>query len=229
VSVRLFLAGATGAIGRRLIPLLLDAGYEVYGMTRVPEKARDLNLIGVRGVVVEGLDAAALHDAVVEVRPEIVVHQLTDLPQHNDPALRAATADRNARIRTEGTANLVNAALAASAHRIVAQSIAFAYAEGPEPHVETDPLDAKTRGSVITLERLVMQSPPLEGVVLRYGTLYGPGTWYDKPEGRCPVHIDAAARATLLAIQYPGTGIFNIAEEYGYVSSAKAHAELGWP
>lgn len=225
---RLFLAGATGAIGRRLVPLLLDAGYEVYGTTRVPEKARALHLAGARVVVVDVFDAEALRDRMTEVHPDIVVHELTDLPQKNDPASMAAYGDRNARIRIEGTANLVAAALACSARRMVAQSIAFAYAPGPEPHTEDDPLDAKTRGAVITLERLVMQSPPLEGVVLRYGRLYGPGTWYEKPDGECPVHVDAAARATLLAIASPETGIFNIAQEKGYVSCAKARERLGW-
>ncbi len=102
------------------------------------------------------------------------------------------------------------------------------HAAGPEPHVEADPLDAQTRGSVIELERLTTQSPPLVGCALRFGLLYGPGTWYAEPFGTSPVHVDAAAYATLLAIEQRAPGIFNIAEELGYASSARARALLGW-
>lgn len=223
-----FVAGASGAIGRRLTPLLLDAGYDVTGLTRDPARARRLEAGGVHAVVGDVFDASGLQAALAAARPAIVVHQLTDLPQavadRGDPAALA----RNARIRIEGTRHLIDAALACGARRIVAQSLAFAYAAGPEPHAEDDPLDAETRGSVITLERLVLNSPPLAGTVLRYGSLYGPGTWFDAPAGNVPVHVDAAARATVLAIELGATGIFNVAEELGYVSSARAREVLGW-
>ena len=229
MSATIFLAGATGAIGRRLTPLLLRAGYAVHGLTREAAKARELEVCGVRAVVADIFDAAAIGDALLAIKPAIVVHQLTDLP-HTLAAWESATPEtqaRNARIRIEGTQNLVTAALACGAGSIVSQSIAFVYAPGPEPHVETDPLDP-ARDSVITLERLTLESPPLAGAVLRFGTLYGPGTWYAEPTGNVPVHVDAAAWATLLAMEQGATGIFNIGEERGYASSARARDVLGW-
>jgi nucleoside-diphosphate-sugar epimerase len=226
--MNVFVAGATGAIGRRLTPLLLAAGYTVDAFTRDPAKARALEAAGVRASVGDVFDAAALRAAVVRARPAIVVHQLTDLPQSRDDRADPAALERNARIRVDGTRNLIDAALDAGAQRILAQSIAFAYAPGPEPHAENDPLDAQTRSSVITLERLVLESAPLNGTVLRYGSLYGPGTWFDEATGNVPVHVDAAALATLLAITRGATGIFNVAEERGYANCSRARDELGW-
>lgn len=223
-----FIAGATGAIGGRLTPLLLAAGYTVHALTRDPAKARELEARGVHAVVGDIFDAAAVRDALAEARPELVVHQLTDLPHARDERGDPAALARNARIRVEGTAHLVDAALACGAQRMLAQSIAFAYAAGPEPHVESDPLDPQTRGSVITLERLVLESPPLTGTVLRYGSLYGPGTWFDEPSGNVPVHVDAAVAATMLAIERRATGVFNIAEERGYADAGRARILLGW-
>jgi len=213
MATNVFFAGASGAIGRRLTPLLLEAGYNVYGLTRDPAKARELEARGVHAIVGDVYDAALLAAAVESAQAEIVLHQLTDLPQSRDDRADPKALERNARVRVEGTQNLVAAALHCGAKRIVAQSIAFAYAAGPEPHVESDPLDAQTRGSVITLERLVLASPPLIGSVLRFGSLYGPGTWYDAPAGNVALHIDAAAWATMLAIQRSAAGIFNLSED----------------
>jgi nucleoside-diphosphate-sugar epimerase len=225
--VNVFLAGASGAIGRRLVPLLLSDGHRVYGLTRDPARARELEQRGVRAIVGDVYDARALRAAVASANPEVVIHQLTDLPQSPNDRGDAAALARNARVREEGTKHLVDAALAASATRIVAQSLAFAYAAGPEPHAEDDPLD-RSRSSVITLERLTLASPPLAGTVLRFGSFYGPGTWFEEATGNVPCHVDAAAWATLLAIQCSATGIFNIAEERGYVTTARARRELGW-
>jgi nucleoside-diphosphate-sugar epimerase len=224
----IFLAGATGAIGRRLTPLLLAAGHTVYGLTRDKAKAAELERRGVHAVVADVYDARALRHAVAAANPEIVVHQLTDLPQARAERADPAALARNARVRIEGTKHLVDAALQSSAARLIAQSLAFAYAPGPEPHAEGDPLDTATRGSVITLERLVLESPPLIGTVLRFGSFYGPGTWAEEGSGNVPVHVDAAAWATLLAIQRGASGIFNIAEERGYVTTARARERLGW-
>jgi nucleoside-diphosphate-sugar epimerase len=224
----LFIAGATGVIGARLTPLLLAAGYNVYALTRDAAKARDLEARGVHAMAGDIFDAVAVRDAVARAQPELVVHQLTDLPQSRDDRGDPAALARNARIRIEGTQHLVDAALACGAKRMLAQSIAFAYAEGPEPHVEGDPVDSATRSSVITLERLVLESPPLIGTVLRYGSLYGPGTWFDEATGNVPVQIDAAVRATMLAIERGATGVFNIAEERGYADSGRARNLLGW-
>lgn len=228
MGANIFLAGASGAIGRRLTPLLLEAGYRVYGLTRHPAKARALESHGVHAIVGDVYDAAGLATAVKSARPEIVLHQLTDLPQSRDERADPKALERNARVRVEGTHHLVDAALQCGAKRLIAQSIAFAYAAGPEPHIESDPLDAQTRDSVITLERLVLESPPLIGTVLRFGSLYGPGTWYDEPTGNAALHVDAAAWATVLAVERSAAGIFNVAEDGGYAGSGRARDVLGW-
>ena len=195
MGYRILLAGASGAIGKRLVPLLRDAGHYVAGTTRSAAKSEMLRALGAEPVVVDVFDAAALSRVAASVRPDIVIHQLTDLPKDLDPSQMAAAIVRNARIRDEGTRNLVEAAIAAGARRLVAQSIAWAYAPGPEPHDESDPLDVAAQGDrgvsirgVIALEDLTLKSPPLEGVVLRYGQLYGPGTHAQKPSNSAPIH-----------------------------------------
>jgi nucleoside-diphosphate-sugar epimerase len=234
---RIFLAGATGVIGRRLAAMLLEAGHAVTGTTRSPDKSDALRAMDVEPVVVDVFDAEALSRAVAAARPEIVIHQLTDLPRGLDPAEMDDAIRRNARLRTEGTRHLVDASVAAGAQRLIAQSIAWAYAPGPEPHAESDPLDvgaqglrAVSVGGIVALERAVLDAP-LEGIVLRYGQLYGPGTGTgtDVPTGASPVHVDAAARAALLAVDRGARGIYNIAEPNPHVRTDKARAELGWP
>src|SRR5262249_41706874 len=125
---------------------------------------------------------------------------------------------RNARMRSQGTQNLISAALGAGVRRVVAQSIAWMYAPGKEPHSEDDLLDAEARGTraisvaaVATLERLTISSPPIDGVVLRYGHFYGPGTGTNTAEAPA-LHVDAAAWAAMLAIEKARRGIYNIAE-----------------
>ncbi len=231
--MRIFLAGASGAIGRRLTPLLREAGHDVVGTTRSPETARELEAAGVQPVVVDVFDADALKRSVKGARAEIVIHQLTDLPRVYDQAQLAASYPRNARIRTEGTRNLIAAAKAASARRFIVQSIAFGYAPGPEPYAETDPLNLADGPRVVTvrgaaaMEEEVLASG-MEAIVLRYGLLYGPGTWTGEPTGKPPLHVDAAAQAALLAVTRGTTGIYNIADDDGTVSIAKARAELGF-
>jgi nucleoside-diphosphate-sugar epimerase len=179
-------------------------------------------------------DAAALGDAVVKARPEIVIHQLTDLPHvvENEAQL-AASYPRNARIRIEGTRNLIGAAQAASVRRFIVQSVAFAYAPGAVPHSETDALNvaegprATTVRAAADMERQVLSSG-MDAIVLRYGFFYGPGTWQADPIRKPPLHIDAAAEATLLAVTRGRPGIYNVAEDDGMVSIAKARAELGF-
>jgi nucleoside-diphosphate-sugar epimerase len=168
-------------------------------------------------------------------RPEVVIHQLTDLPRNLEPSQMKDAIIRNARIRREGTRNLVDAALAAGARRLIVQSIAWAYAPGREPHVESDPLDVEAAGDravsvngVIALEGLALQSPPLEGIVLRYGHLYGPGAHSETAADSPAVHADAAAYAALLAVDHGEPGAFNIAEENPHVATDKALLNLGW-
>jgi nucleoside-diphosphate-sugar epimerase len=231
---RIFLAGATGVIGRRLAALLRDAGHQVTGTTRASSKADSLREIGVEPVVVDVFDADALTRAVAAAKPDIVIHQLTDLPRDLDPAKMDEAIRRNARLRTEGTRHLVDAAVAAGVRRLIAQSIAWAYAPGPEPHAESDPLDiagqgirAVSVGGIVALERAVLDAPH-EGIVLRYGQLYGPGTGTDMATGASPVHVEAAARAALLAVDRGPRGIYNIAEANRRVSCEKARTALGW-
>jgi nucleoside-diphosphate-sugar epimerase len=233
--VKIFLAGATGAIGRRMLPLLRAAGYEVTGTTRLPSRAEELCAGGITPVVVDVYDAAALSAAMLAARPHVVIHQLTDLPPGLKPELMAEGLLRNARLRVEGTRNLVDAALRAGARRIVAQSIAFVYAPGREPHDESDPLNSpgeepwrSTMEGVATLERLTTTTAGFDGLVLRYGMLYGPGTGADAAPGRPAVHVDAAAWAAVLAIARGAPGIYNVAEDDGAVSISRARSELGW-
>jgi nucleoside-diphosphate-sugar epimerase len=230
----LFLAGATGAIGRRLAPLLLAEGWRVVGTTRSAEKAPQLRQMGFEPVVVDVFDAAALRKAVAEARPEVVMHQLTDLPLALEASKMEAALVRNARLREQGTRNLVAAAIEGGARRLVAQSIAFIYAEGSLPHREEDPLlpdthpaYGETARAVGSLERQVTRAP-LEGVVLRYGLFYGPGTGFDAPIAPGSVHVDAAAKAATLATARARPGIYNVAESDPSVSSEKAIREFGW-
>jgi nucleoside-diphosphate-sugar epimerase len=224
----IFLAGATGAIGKRLLPLLLDAGYKVFGTTRSQEKASQLSAVGATPVVVDVYDAPALARALQEASPQIVVNQLTDLPFGLDPALMSEGRVRNARIRELGTRHLVAAALAAGAQQLISQSIAWVYAPGPKPHTEKDALDARA-ASVLSLEHQTLELPSLHGIVLRYGLFYGPGTGLDRPEDNATiVHVDAASLAALLAIERASPGIYNIVESEELVSSRKARHELGW-
>jgi nucleoside-diphosphate-sugar epimerase len=232
--MRVFLAGATGVIGRLLLTLLVRAGHAVTGTTRSTAKAALIEAAGAVPVVVDVFDAGALRDAVIASRPDVVVHQLTDLPDEADPAKIAPSLAANARVRIEGTPNLIAAAQAAHTRRMIAQSIAFSYAPGREPHLESDPLLPGGEGGSVSargvraLEDAVTGTPGLGGIVLRYGRLYGPGTWTPVAQGAAPLHVDAAAQAALLALTRGAPGIYNIAEDDGTVSIAKARAELGF-
>jgi len=222
---RIFLAGAAGAVGRRLCQLLVRDGWQVTGTTRSPEKAAVLCDLGVTPAIVDVYDEANLSRAVTDAAPEIVIHQLTDLPPGLDPLKMTEGVIRNTRIREVGTRHLLAAAVKVGARRIVAQSIAFAYAPGPMPYDENSPLDPNARG-VISLERQVLEAP-IEAVILRYGRFYGPGTGFEHERESGKLHVDAAADAARRAVTR-GQGIYNIAEEDGEISSRKAEAELGW-
>ena len=231
--MRIFLAGAAGAIGRRLTPLLLRAGHEVTGTTRSTQTGKELERAGVKHAVLDIFDAQAVADAVRLARPEVVIHQLTDLPREADQALISASYPKNARIRTEGTRNLVAAAQAAGARRFIVQSIAFAYPPGGEPHPETDPLNfadplrAVTVKGAADMERQVLEAPGMAAIVLRYGLLYGPGTWSQTAARKPALHVDAAAHAALLAVTRGAAGIYNIADD-GVVLVTKARTGLGF-
>jgi nucleoside-diphosphate-sugar epimerase len=192
--VRVFLAGASGVIGRRLVPLLVAGGHEVAGMTRSPGEAESLRELGAEPVVVDVYDAEALREVVVAFDTDLVMHQLTDLP--DDASRIPEMAAANSRIRLEGTRNLLAAAEAAGASRFLAQSIAWELPPG--------------RGTAIAeFEAMVLDAG---GVVLRYGQFYGPGTYYeDEPPEPPRIHIDEAARRTIPALEAP-SGTIEIVE-----------------
>jgi nucleoside-diphosphate-sugar epimerase len=238
--MRVFVAGATGVIGRALVPRLIEAGHGVTAMTRNPGRAQRLASLGAEPVAVDVYDASGVEEAVKRARPDVVVHQLTSLPKAIDPRKIEAQLAENDRIRVEGTRNLVRAAALAGASRIVAQSISFAYApEGGPVKGEEAPLwlDApwpwrRTVEAVDELERQVSSAEGVEGVILRYGYLYGPGTAFaadgavaDLVRSRkYPIagggsgvfslaHVDDAASATLSALEHGQPGIYNVVDD----------------
>ena len=193
--MRIFLAGATGVIGVRLVPLLVADGHVVAGMTRSQEKADGLVAIGAEPVVCDVYDAEALREAAVAFGAEAVIHQLTDLPddEASIPGFEAA----NARIRREGTRNLLAAARGCGASRIVAQSVAWE-------------LGGDAGAAVREHELAVLGAG---GVVLRYGQFYGPGTYFEDEEPTPPrIHIDEAARRTVPALD-ASSGVILITED----------------
>jgi nucleoside-diphosphate-sugar epimerase len=193
--VRIFLAGASGVIGVRLVPLLTGAGHAVAGMTRSPGNAPMLRDLGAQPVVCDVYDAGALSGAVEAFAPDLVIHQLTDLP--DDVADIAGAAGANSRIRDEGTRNLLHAAAAAGCERVIAQSIAWKL--GPE-----------RAAGIVAFERQVLDAG---GVVVRYGQFYGPDTYYpDTPPPPPRIEIDAAARATV-ALLNAAPGVVEVVKD----------------
>jgi nucleoside-diphosphate-sugar epimerase len=189
--MRVFVAGASGVIGVRLVPLLVAAGHEVAGMTRTPGKLERLQELGAEPVLCDVYDADALREAVVAFRPDAVVNQLTDLPDH-----AATVNEANARIRRVGMRNLLAAAEAARASRFVAQSVAW------QPQGDGG-------AAVAELEERTLAAG---GVVLRYGRLYGPGTYYEREQPEPPrVHVDEAARRSVPALDAP-SGIIEVVD-----------------
>src|SRR4051794_36498663 len=238
--MRVFVAGATGLIGMRAVRLMLEAGHEVSAIARTEESANTLEEQGVNVAVADVFDAEILRGTMALAEPEVVMHQLTVLPDRLGGADAAASFAANDRVRIEGTRVLVEAAAAVGAARVVAQSIAFAYApEGDWVKDESAPLylDAPSPwggsvGAVAELERQVLEARGIDGVALRYGTLYGPGTWYDERSGTIAraaragsmpvigsgdarlsfVHVDDAATAAVSALDStPGT--YNVVDD----------------
>ena len=185
--MRIFVAGASGVIGVRLVPLLVADGHVVAGMTRSPGQAGLLRELGAAPVVCDVFDADALAGALASFGPEVVFHQLTDLP--DDAGDIARLGDRNDRMRTEGTRNVLAAAAVAGTERVIAQSISWE-------------LPGEDRRAVIAAhERAVLRAG---GVVIRYGQLWGPGTYYQSAPPAWPrIHVDDAAHQTLPALAAP--------------------------
>jgi 2-alkyl-3-oxoalkanoate reductase len=223
-----------------MLPMLRQAGHDVTGTTRSEENAGLIRDLGAEPMVVDVFDAAALGEAVAAARPDAIVHQLTSIPKRLDPKRFEAQFRENNRLRSEGTRHLVDAAVAAGARRIVAQSFASLYEPRGRLHVEDDRLTVEVPGgpgetarAVVALEEAVTQTAGIDGVALRYGYFYGPGTGYasdgaqaelarrrrlpvvGKGEGvHSFVHVDDAAAAALRALddEVP-PGIYNIVDD----------------
>jgi nucleoside-diphosphate-sugar epimerase len=238
-AMRIFVAGATGAVGRRLVPRLLRAGHTVVGLTRTPAKAAMVRELGAEAVVADALDEAGVHAAVGSARPDVIVHELTDLKGASDlRKFDRAFASSN-RLRTRGTDHLLTAASDYGVKRMVVQSFCgWPYAR-TDGHVksEEDALDPNppqemrpTLEAINYMERAVTTLAAVEGVVLRYGAFYGSDTgMFDATmieqfrHRRVPLigsgnawwsflHIDDAAEATALAVER-GHGIYNIVDD----------------
>lgn len=234
--MKVFVAGASGPIGRPWLPRLLGAGHEVAGMTRSREKAKRIAGLGALPVVCDVYDRERLAESLNASGSDVVVHLLTDLPVRFKP--RASTESTN-RIRREGTANLLEAARAAGACHFIAQSIAFLYApaeaglkrEEDPPWIDAPGSFAETVRALLDLEQQVLASS-MNAVVLRFGWLYGPGTWY-APDGGIgrdvrrrmyPIvgagsgtwsflHVADAAHAVIAAVERAQPGVYNVVDD----------------
>jgi 2-alkyl-3-oxoalkanoate reductase len=245
--MKVFVAGATGALGRQLVPQLVARGHAVVGMTRTESKQDLLRSLGARPVVADALDPDAVAQAVAAAEPEVIVHQLTALSGKlsvrfiRHPERSAASIMTN-RLRTEGTDHLLAAGRAVGARRLVAQSIA-AFGFGPTDgrlQTEADPLDPDPPAAmrpgleaIVHLERAVTAIEWGEGLALRYGAFYGPGTGFSLAPNaqmagpirkrRFPlvgdgggvwsfVHIEDAAAATVAALERGQRGVYNVVD-----------------
>ncbi|HEU5252915.1 MAG TPA: NAD(P)-dependent oxidoreductase [Solirubrobacterales bacterium] len=236
--MKVFVAGASGVVGRPTVRRLVAAGHDVVGMTRREERAAEIRQAGAEAVVCDVFDAEALKGAVVAARPEVVVHALTALPERFDPKSDYLAATN--RVRDEGTRNLVAAAKAAGARRIVAESVAFFYepegdwVKGEEAPLFRDPPGrfAAACDALVSMESQVLEAGEPEGVVLRFGWFYGPGTYYDRSgsvadevaKRRYPVigkgegmfsfiHVEDAAAAYVSALDQGAPGVYNVVDD----------------
>ncbi len=239
--MKVFVAGGSGAMGRRLVPRLVAEGYEVAAMTRDESKAPWLSAVGAQPVIADALDRAAVRAAVAGARPEVIIHQLTALGgvtdfKHFDRGFAVTN-----RLRTEGTDYLLEGARAAGTRRFIAQSYGnWNYAPaGTGLRTEQDPFDPappanqkRSLAAIRYVENAVMNADGIEGIALRYGNFYGPGTGFDVDgnmvaqvrKRRFPVvgdgsgvwsfvHMDDAAAAAIAAIARGGPGVYNVADD----------------
>ena len=237
--MKVFVAGATGAIGRPLVSALVAARHAVVGMTSSERGLKVLQTYGADGVVVDAFDAEAVNAAIGRVRPDAVIEELTSLPKDYTPQAMRAAAERDRKLRLEGGQNVHQAARTAGAKRYLVQSTGFFYGPGAGLASETDSLAVNASpgvsGSVRTyleIEKRVLGSREMEGVALRYGFFYGPGTYHDPDTGsitrqvreqKYPVvgsgtavysfiQIEDAAAATVAALE-GDPGVYNIVDD----------------
>ena len=237
--MKVLVAGATGALGRPLVRQLLDAGYPVIAVTRSPDQAQLLTQQGAIAVLLDMLDAAAVQSALHRLQPHVVIDVLTALPQQLTPDTMAAAAALDDRTRRSGGGHLLMAAQAAGVRRYLLQSSAFWYAPGSGLAAEETPFAAAAPPAIAAsialyaaLEQRLASAQDIEGLALRYGFLYGAGTWY-APEGAVAhqvrqqqlpvvgagqgvwswVHVDDAAAATVAAVEKGAVGAYNIVDD----------------
>jgi 2-alkyl-3-oxoalkanoate reductase len=239
--MKIFVAGATGVIGVRLVPQLVRRGHEVAGTTRTPAKLERLRALGAEPILLDALGEAAVKDAVAAAAPEVVVHQLTAIPDAVNPRRLDRDFLETNKLRTDGTDYLLQAARAAGARRFVAQSFAawvYARTGGPikteDDPIETDPPASvrQTLAGILHVEHAVAGASDLEGIALRYGGFYGPGTSIGEGASmldmirkrRLPIvgrgggiwsfiHVNDAASATVAAIERGAPGIYNVTDD----------------
>ena len=237
--MRVFVAGASGVVGRRLVPQLVDRGHDVVATARTPEKLDTLRALGAEAVVMDGLDAASVGEAVARAEPEVVIHQMSALAGMSDLRRFDEEFALTNELRTRGLDHLLTASEAVGVRRFVAQSYTGWPNErvGGPVKIESDPLDpdppAQQRRSIEAigyLERAVTSAAPIEGVALRYGSLYGPGTsmaneYADLIRARkLPLvgdgagvwsftHADDAAAAAVVATEGRAPGVYNIVDD----------------
>jgi len=236
--MKVFVAGATGAIGCPLIKSLTLAGHNTFGMVRSQSSSASLSASGAEPVIADALDAPSVSAAVAKVRPDVIINELTSLPKHYTPTEMQAATERDARVRLEGNKNLITAAQQARVRRLLVQSTGFWYAPGERLADESErfayhasPAVAAGVQRYAELEAMTLGRTGFEAVALRYGFFYGPGTWY-MPDGdmgeqvrqqQVPiighgqgvwswVHIDDAAHATVRALDCT-PGAYNIVDD----------------
>ena len=238
--MRVFVAGATGAIGQQLVPRLVAAGHEVHGMTRSTSKRAMVEKLGAVPVVADALDADQVAEAVARARPDVIVHQLTAIPETIDFRHPEGAFEPTNRLRIDGTDHLLSAGQAVGVRRFVAQSNVGAYGStGAAVQSEDDPVDAPSTGAMGTniaairhLEKAVLGATWTEGIALRYGWFYGPGTSmapgqesYEAIRKRkfpmvgdgggvwSFIHVADAADATVAAVEHGSRGIYNVVDD----------------
>jgi 2-alkyl-3-oxoalkanoate reductase len=237
--MKVFVAGANGAIGRPLVKTLRANRHDVIGMATSTARQDALRSEGAEGIVLDALDAEAVKLAIEKIRPDVIIDELTLLPKNYTPDEMRAAAPRDRRVRLEGGGNLHSAAIRSGVKRYIVQSTGFFYGPGQELASETDDLAQNATpgvaGAVATymqIERRVFSNPNLEGVALRYGFFYGPGTYHDLVNGSITlqvrenryslvepgsgvysfIHVEDAAKATVSALEIP-PGAYNVVDD----------------
>ena len=237
--MRVLVAGATGAIGRPLISALVASRWEVIGITSTERGVQTLRDKSAEAFLADALDRNAIEAVIRKVRPEAVIDELTSLPKKYTPEEMRAAAERDRKLRLVGGRNVQDAAIAAGARRYIVQSTGFFYAPGTGLATETEPLASEASpgiaGSVRTytqIEDRVLKAPDLEGIALRYGFFYGPGTYHDPATGSISrqvheqqypvigsgqgvfsfVHVEDAAVATVAALE-ADPGVYNVVDD----------------